>query len=59
MGISHSNVPSDFKLHCFLPVNMDAMDLSRLNCVSKYLGRKTMNPETMMSSVQAPKQVKM
>ena len=38
---------------------MDAMDLSRLNCVSKYLGRKTMNPETMMSSVHAPKQVKM
>ena len=30
------------------------MLLLRLNCVSRYFGRKTMKPDTMMSSVQAP-----
>ena len=39
------------------PVNIDAMDLERLNWVSKYFGKKTMNPDTMINSIQAPKQV--
>ena len=41
------------------PVNMDAVDLLRLNWVSRYLGRKTMKPDTMISSMQAPRQVTM
>ena len=39
------------------PVNMEAIDLDKLNWVSRYLGKKTMKPETIINSMQAPKHV--
>jgi len=41
------------------PVNMLAMLLDKLNCVSRYFGKKTMNPDTITSSMHAPKHVTM
>ena len=38
------------------PATMLASDLLRLNCVSRYLGRKKTKPEMTKSSMQAAKQ---
>ena len=37
-----------------ISVKLLTMLLLKLNCVSRYFGRKTMNPDTMISSVHAP-----
>lgn len=42
---------------CYLPVNTLAWLFPKLNCVSRYFGRNTTNPDTIMSSMQAPRHV--
>lgn len=45
------------KLIYYPPVKTLAWLLPRLNCVSRYLGRNTTKPDTIMSSIQAPRHV--
>lgn len=39
------------------PVYKEAFDFPIENCVSRYFGKKTTNPETMFSSMHPPKHV--
>uniref|UniRef100_A0A8W7PB42 Uncharacterized protein n=1 Tax=Anopheles coluzzii TaxID=1518534 RepID=A0A8W7PB42_ANOCL len=41
------------------PVKTLAWLFPRLNCVSRYFGRNTTKPDTIISSMQAPRQVTM